>query len=212
MKATKFFGAIFAVIGIALAAFTIWLSFTFRDATPILISVPEAARDRAQSLMESVCQGNYDAAGKMILGNPQLGVTRIPADPVGQKIWGAFRESFSYELVGECVAIDDGLIQSVRVMYLDMDPITENLGVRSRELMQEQVDAATDMSQIYNENNEFREEFVFRAVETAVEEVLAEYTGRVETEIKLHLVYREGRWWVEYSPELIHAISGGIVQ
>ena len=208
----RFFGLLFALAGTAAAAFAVWLCMNNLNSIPVLLAPVAEAEEKAAALMDAVAEGDYDTAGTMILGNPRLGVDRDPQDRAGIMIWEAFVKSYRYELVGECYATDSGVAQNVRVTYLDIGSVTKNLRQRSQALLEEQIAQAEDVSQLYNEKNEFHEEFVMSALYDAVEDALREDAVETGMEFTLNMVYRDGTWVVVPDDALMAAISGGIVK
>lgn len=208
----KIFGVLFALAGIAVAAFTVKLCLGNLNSIPVLLAPVEEAEKKAVALMDAVAAGDYETAETMILGNPQLGVDRDPADTAGAMIWDVFVQSYSYELVGESYATDSGIAQDVRVSYLNMDSVTQNLRTRSQTLLEERVAAAEDVDEIYDENNDYKEAFVMAVLEDAVEEALAQDAETTGMEFTINLVYRDGSWVVVSDSALMAAISGGIVK
>ena len=148
----------------------------------------------------------------MILGNPKLGVDRDPADAVGIMIWDAFVESYTYELVGESYATDSGIAQNVKVSYLKISSVTKNLRERSQTLLEERVAAAEDVSEIYDENNDYKESFVMEVLKDATQDALAEDAEMTSAEFTINMVYRNGKWMIVSDNALLTAISGEIVK
>jgi hypothetical protein len=209
---SKFFGILFALLGTAAAAFAVWLCVNNINSIPVLLAPIDEAKHQAEILMDAVAEGDYNRAGNLILGTPKLGVDRDPEDPTGVMIWEAFVASYQYELVGDCYATDSGVAQNVRVTYLDIGSVTKNLRQRSQALLEARIAEAEDISELYNENNEFREEFVLEALYDAVRDALREDARQISLEFTLNLVYRDGTWVVVSDDILMTAISGGIVK
>ena len=208
----KFFGLVFALAGLGVAAFTVKLSLDNLTSIPVLLAPVEEAEQQAVKLMEAVAAGDYATAETLILGNPKLGVDRDPADAAGVLIWNAFVESYDYEMVGESYATDSGIAQNVRVSYLDIGSVTANLRERSQTLLEERVSQAEDVEQIYDENNEYKEAFVMAVLNDAVTDALKEDSKMTGMEFTLNLVYRNGDWVVVSDSALMTAISGAIVK
>lgn len=208
----KIFGLLFALAGLAVAAFTVKLSLDNLTSIPVLLAPVEEAERQAVKLMDAVTAGDYATAEALILGNPKLGVDRDPADAAGVMIWKAFVESYDYELVGESYATDSGIAQNVKVSYLDIGSVTANLRERSQTLLEERVAQAEDVEQIYDENNDYKEAFVMDVLSDAVTDALKEDAKMTGMEFTLNLVYRNGDWVVVSDSALMTAISGGIVK
>ena len=205
-------GVIFTLAGTAAAAFGVWLSMNNLESIPVLLAPVEEARSQAEIMMDAVAAGDYETAGTVILGEPELGVDRLPEDEAGVMIWEAFVESYQYELIGECYATDSGVSQNVRVTYLDISSVTQNLRQRSQTLLEERIAQAENVSDLYDENNEFHEEFVMAALHDAVRDALREDAKQTTVEFTLNLVYRDGDWLVVLDSDLKSAISGGITK
>ena len=177
----------------------------------MLLEPAQEAQERVEFLMDAVCDGDYDLAGSVILGNPELGVDREASDAAGVLIWNAFADSLTYEIVGDCYTTETGLAQDVTVTCLDVRSVTKNLKTRAQTLLEDRVREAEDVSDIYDENNEYREDFVMDVLLDAVEDALQEDGQQIHTAFTVNMVYQDGEWWIISDNALISAISGGIV-
>lgn len=211
MKFKKVLAAVFALIGVCTATTAVCLSLSSMDASPVLLTPPEEAQQRVVDLMDAVCEADYEKVSAQLAGNPALGVDREPADEVGGLIWDAFTESLSYELAGECYATNDGLAQNVVLTCMDMSTVTASLRDRSQALLEERVQNAEDASEIYDDNNDYREDFVMDVLFDAAVQALEQDAGEMTVELTLKLTYQDGQWWVTADSELLDAVSGGIL-
>lgn len=89
--------------------------------------------------------------------------------------------------------------------------MTVNLKERSQTLLEQRVAEAVDVSEIYDENNEYREDFVMAVLRSAVEDALKEDARKMTVELTVKLSYQDGSWWVVADEALLDAISGGIL-
>lgn len=210
MNISKLFSHIFAVLGAVLAICALALCFASLDASPRLLKTPGAAVDAADAMMTAVCEGDYASASGRMFGNPDLGVDREPADPVAALIWNAFLDSLDYELVGSCYATDSGVAQNVTITCLDISSVTSVLGERSQALLSQRVREAEDVSEIYDDNNEYREDFVMEVLYDAAVEALAEDAKTTTQDVTLNLIYDRSQWKIMPEAALLSAISGGI--
>ena len=212
MKALKVIASVLlAALGLSAAAAAVYLCTQFVGAKPMLLTPPDVARSKVIMLMNAVSEGDYEEASQSIYGTPSLGVDREAADEVGVMIWEAFRGSITYELQGDCYTTDQGLAQDVVISCMDVTSVTENLKERSQTLLEQRVTEAVDVSEIYDENNEYREEFVMAVLRDAVEDALEEDARRMTVELTVNLSYQDGKWWVVADEALLDAISGGIL-
>lgn len=210
MKLSKFFSLIFALLGMVLATVAVVVTFRSLDAAPVLLSYSGEAEVQAEALMDAICEGDFSAAGAQMYGQPDLGVDRQPADTVGVLIWDAFVDSLAYEFHGNCYATDAGVARDVTITCLDISSVTDTLGERSRSLLAQRVAEAEDIEQIYDENGEYREDFVMEVLYDAAVQALKEDAVYETQDVTLNLTYQQDRWWVLPSQPLIAAISGGI--
>lgn len=212
MKALKYIvSVLLAAIGLSAAAAAIYICTQFVDAKPMLLTPPDEARSKVISLMDAVSEGDYDEASQAIYGTPSLGVDREAADEVGVLIWEAFQNSISYELLGECYTTEQGLAQNVSITCIDVTSVTVNLKERAQTMLEQRVAEAVDVSEIYDENNEYREDFVMAVLRDAVEDALVEDAREITVELTVKLSYQDGKWWVVADEALLDAISGGIL-
>lgn len=211
MMTKKVFAAVFAALGLVAAALAVYIGANFTDREPILLTPPTVARSKVVAMMDAVSEGNYAEASKNILGNPNLGVDRDPADRVGVMIWEAFQDSISFELVGDCYTTEDGLAQNVTFTSLDIESVTVNLKERSQTMLQKRVEEAEDTADIYDDNNDYREDFVMEVLYDAAAQALKEDAVEKTVELTIKLIYADGSWWVVADTALLDAISGGIL-
>lgn len=210
MKIRYVFCVLFALAGLFLGALTVHVSFTYRQADTVLLEAPEDANTALTDVMDAVCAGDYETAQNLLYGQPTLGVDREPEDAVGKLFWNAFVSSLRYELSGDFYATDSGLARNVTVTCLDVSSVTANLGQRSRAEMERMQAQTEDISQVYDENHEFREEFVMQALLQAAQQALAEDAQTKTVTFTANLVFQDGRWQMVCDSAFLRAISGGL--
>lgn len=202
---------LFAVLAALAAAAGIYFSISSMDAEPVMVKEPSAARERVVALMDAVCASDYKTVIAQLSGQPDLGLDREAADAVGVLLWNALEDSRSYAIVSDCYATNTGVAWDIRLTCLDLSSVTANLRERSQALLEQRVEGAEDISGIYDENNEYREEFVMDVLYDAAVDALAEDAEQTTYSFTLNLVYANGEWWVTPDAPLLQAISGGIL-
>lgn len=207
----KILSVLFAIVGLLAAATAVNLGLSNRNADPVLLEPPLEAEHQVVGLMEAVCRGDFDAASTYLLGQPGLGVDREATDKVGVLIWNAFCDSMSYELVGECYVTEDGLAQSAKLTCLDITSVTATLKERSQKLLEQRVEEAENLDDVYDENFQYREDFVMDVLYDAAVAALEEDAKMMTTELTLNLSYQGEKWMVIGDKDLLDAISGGIL-
>ena len=206
------FSILLAAIGLIAAAAAIFLSMHFVDAKPMLLTPPDVARGKVIMLMNAVAEGNYEEASQAIYGTPDLGVDREAGDDVGVMIWDAFEGSVTYELKGDCYTTDQGLAQDLSVTCLDVTSVTANLKERSQKLLEHRVATAEDMSEVYDDNNDYREDFVMQVLYDATVQALNQDAKTVTSDVTINMIYENGQWWIVSDPALLSAITGGVLK
>ena len=211
-RKTGFFSCIFGLLGLGLAALGVWLALTNRDAGPVLMQQPEAARNQVITMLDALCAGDYETVGNCLYGKPSLGMDREAQDEVGRLYWNALADSFRYEIHSDFHATDSGVSMDIQISALDLDSVTANLRQRAQTLLEQRIGLAEDTSEIYDANNEYREDFVMAALYDAALAALAADAETISWEITLNLVFQEGQWWIMPEAKLMQAISGGILK
>ena len=130
---------------------------------------------------------------------------------MGVLIWEALVDSMRYELVGDCYATEDGLAQDVTMSYMDINSVTATLKDRSQALLEQRVDEAERLDEVYDENLQYREDFVMDVLYDAAAAALEEDAQTVTTKLTLKMSYQGQKWWIIADRELLDAISGGIL-
>ena len=200
--------AALGLTGIVAGALAIHISLRYPGEKPILLEQPEAAIGQVTAMMDAICEGDYETASTYFLGMPSLGSAEAPENVLGAMLWDAFLRSTEYELTGECYATDLGLAQDVSFTYLDTASVTANLRQRAEALLNQRVEDAQDVSEIYDENNEFREELVMEALQEALQAALAEDARTVTVTLTVNLKNQNGQWWAVMDTALLDAFSG----
>jgi len=95
---------------------------------------------------------------------------------------------------------------------MDIGSVTDVQGERSQALLEARVEQAKDPSELYDENNNFREDLVMDVLYEAAQQALTQDAQEKTWEITVNLVYENGQWWVQPEAALLEAISGGILK
>ena len=207
-----FFSGIYGLAGLILAGACVFLALQNRNASPVLVEQPQAAMDQVHTMLDALCEGDYDTVSDCLYGRPDLGMDREAKDPVGKLFWDALASSYTYEAGTQFHATDSGVSLNVSVSALDLSSVTANLQDRARAIMEYRIAQANDVDEIYDENNEYREDFVMDALYSAALEALEQDARQTSWELTLNLVYANGKWLIMPEQALLRAISGGILK
>ena len=211
MKKCRIFSALFALLGLCAAGAGIYLSLSFRNAEPVLVKQSEAAENQVHGLMYAVKENRFDRVGDMLYGQPGIGAGRQPKDDVGVLLWEAFLDSLTYELEGGFYATESGVAQNVTITTLDISSVTGVLRERAQAMLQDRVAHTADADDVYDGNNEYREEFVMAVLYDAAKSALETDAKTVTHPVTINLIYENGQWWIMPEDSLLDAIAGGFI-
>ena len=207
----KLLSVIFVIVGIAAALVAVKLSLSNKDADPVLLAPPEEAKHQVVAMMDAVCSGDFNTASTYMQGQPDLGVDRDPSDPVGVMIWEALCDSISYELVGDCYANEEGLAQDLTISYMDITSVTAVLKDRAQTMLEQRVEEAEDMDEVFDKDLQYREDFVMDVLYDAAAKALKEDATTTTINLTVKMNYQNEKWWIIADRDLLDAISGGIL-
>lgn len=210
MRTRRVIAGLLTALGLALAIGTIGIVILAVQASPVMLKRPEAAADRAAALMDAVCGGDYETASGMMYGRPSLGARPEDSSPAVDLLWDAFLESLEYEFLGDCYASDSGVAIDVSIRSLDVSGVVDGLDSRAQALLNQRILTAEDSTEIYDENNNFRQELVAEILQEAVRQALEENKKYQQITISLHLIFEQGEWWVMPEAGLLNVLSGSI--
>lgn len=207
MKIARFFSVIFACFGFLLLLGSMAFFLLNREAPVKVLQMPAAAVECADAFAQALNEGDLQAAAGKIYGQPDLGVSGIPADPETALVWDAFRSSISFAYSGKCFAEQDGLKREGSITTLDCSSVLEKLPERTQTLINQKIASASDLAEIYDEDNHFRQELVDQILQEALQQALDQDGKTVTREVTIRLIRRDGGWWVVPDGALLQALS-----
>lgn len=210
MKIAKFFAGIFAALGAVLMVGAIGLSLMSLDAPARVGKVPEAVTNLSQTLMDAVSGGDFASAGALMYGQPDLGAGQGSTDAVETMLWEAFTDSIRYEFTGACYVTETGFARDASITTLDIATAADAIAEQARALLTQRVENAQEMEELYDEENNFREELIQEVLLEGARQALQERGQTVTTQVTLRFLYRDGQWWAVPDQALLKAISGGV--
>lgn len=165
--------------------------------------------ETADEFLTALTGGDYETAYTYLRDYTSLGLENEPESEAGKTVYSALRESYDYELVGACSAEKLDAKQKLRFTYLDLTGIRENVESETMEQLRKLV-KERPRDEVYDENDQYRQEITDEAYLRAVKSVLREAKSYYTTqEIELTLAYSDGRWQVIVGQDLLRALNGG---
>lgn len=178
------------------------------QADPMILREPEKAKQCAEEFLQAINDGSLAEAADYLPDPSALGEVSEDADPIAALIWDTYRTQLEAELVSGLYTTADGLCMDMELTALDVDDAVEKIGTLAVERMQERVAAASDMSELYGDDGQYRPELVDNVLQQAALETLMCDLPTVTTGITLHLTQSEEAWKVIPDRALINALSG----
>lgn len=209
MKAARLFAVMLGIVGLALMLGTVGLCLTSLDAPVKLQEVPQEAVACAEELRQALDEGNLTAAEEKLCGQPSLGVEEALTEEAAA-VWGLFRTGISCELTSDLYVSGSALAVDAVVTVPEIASITDTLQDHALTLMNQRIASATEMSELYDEGNNFRVELIEEVMAQAVETAFKEPPEMLTYETTWLLVFREGQWWAVPDQALMKALSGGL--
>lgn len=179
------------------------------SSTGVLFAKPDGdPQESVTGFFDSLSAGNYDTAYSYISTYSSLGLENTPDDEVGQLIYDALKESYSYELFSQCSVDKLSANQLVQFTYLDLNAVQSDMEpVLTKKL--EEIVMARPKAEVYDENKNYLPEVTQEAYTAAVEELLKSAEKYyVTTGLQLQLEYEDGRWLLVPDQALLKALIG----
>lgn len=196
------------ILGMVLAIIAVMLAFTAKDNEPRLMQNPTDALKRADEMMTKICAGDYPGASGLMYGQPSLGAAPEGGSLAVELLWTAYLDSLEYDISEKCYVVETGVAVDVTVRMLDIPAVIRSMEWFAQDLLGKRVAAAEDMSEIYDEDNNFRQEVMDKILRDAAVQALADNPAHKEQVITLHLIHDQGKWWVMPDAGLQNILSG----
>ena len=209
MKGYRIFAALCLALGLILGGFTFWLSLDAPKEVPVILELDPAAGETAAAFLQDISRGKLDLAGEKLLGTPKLsGPEEDEKDPAWL-LWNYYYSHMTCTPQGELYA-DRGLRQDAVVSAPDLNAITERIGALVPGILQQRIESAEDVSEIYDETNSYRQELTDWVLLEATRQAMAEPVVTREQNLSLHLQYTDGQWKIRPDQALLGLLSGGL--
>lgn len=208
MKIARFFACIFAGIGILLLVGSMGFLLLNRDAQVRIGELPREAAEVSDAFARALNEGDLEAAAQLMYGQPDLGVSAVPETPESALVWDAFCGSISFVYTGEVQTEQSGLVRAGSITAMDVGSVMGKLPECTQELIDQKIATAADVTELYDEENKFREELTSQILREALEQALEQDSQPVTREVTVRLVNRDGGWWVVPHQNLLQILTG----
>lgn len=177
-------------------------------AEPVMLREPETARQCAEGFLKAFDAGSLMEAAGFLADPSALGEVPGDADTVASLVWDTYRTRLDAKAISGLYTTADGLSMDMELTTLDVDKVVDQIGSLAVKRMQERVAAASDMSELYGDDGQYRSELVDDVLQQAALETLMHDLPTATTSITLHLAQSGEVWKVIPDQTLINALSG----
>lgn len=168
----------------------------------------ETVEAAAEQVLNCAASGDYETLETLLAGNATLGVPPAQDDTAQGLIWKAYQDSIKYHFRGLCAPVGAQMAQDVRITCLDIPALMDALEQTAPNLLETMAAQAADASELYEEDQQYREEFLSKVMAEAAKQVLAENSQTMEREITLCFARQDGSWRVVPDESLLRLLSG----
>lgn len=200
------------VIGLLLAIAILITVATAMQSDPVMLKCPEEAQACVEQLMAAVSAGDYPTVSRLLYGNPDFTIPSDLQNPAADLMWDAYRKSFTCKFLTNIYTDETGLAADVALTCLDLSAVLESTHSHAKTLLKRRVDRAKSTSEIYDDDQNYREDVIAEVMRSAAAEALQECADiKKVSALTLHMVCEQGQWWVIPDAELLQVLSGDIV-
>lgn len=201
--------AILAIILSGLALMTCVVGYSFGT----LYTKPDGdPKDTVETFFSALESGDYQSAYPCLADYTSLGLENEAADENGKIIYQALRNSYSHTVMGEATVNKLSAFVPVRFRYLNIKDTESSIGDKVNGILEKFVED-NPHNKVYDANDKYLPEVTDKAYSDAVAEVMNNISAFYTTEqFNVELEYKNGKWFIITSPELLNAVIGGTAQ
>lgn len=209
MKLRKFFSVLFSIIGTSLLVLGILLSLFCLNRPPQISSVPAEAERCSEALLQALSSRDYVSAQALMYGQPELGLSGQPTDPLAEQVWVAFEDSLTFSYTGKITYTGSSFCRDMTVSYRDVSGVPANAAQIANTLLKQRLQSFEDDSDLYDESGNVRQDVLDEIFHQALTEALAQ-AQTVTVQATVGLISQDGRWWALPDTALLQALSSGM--
>lgn len=166
-------------------------------------------RAAVTGFFDALVTGDYDTAYALMKNHAGLGLEKEPESEAAQLVYAALKDSYHYELLGDCQVTMLRATQRVSMRYLDVAKLTGDLGDLTQEKLKTIVQTRS-RDQVYDDNDQYLPAVTQEAYTASLKQVLKNAKScYTKVEFDLTVEYHGGKWQVLTAPELLLALTGG---
>ncbi len=207
-KARGFFSFFLLMLSMVAAAAAIAVCLYATKAQPVILDESGDPGARAREFLEKALGGDAEGAEAMLYAGSGLGLSGQPEDKLGQLLYDALQQSFSFEKAGEVYVSGTDASAEFIVTYLDIPAITAQQPLTEARLAR-LLEEAARAEDVLNEDGSYREDVAMAVLEEVTAELLeSAEDSYVQAQLTIKLVYSDNRWMIVADNALFRVLSG----
>jgi len=165
--------------------------------------------ETVNQFFSAVSRKDYDTAYSCLSDYESLGIENQPATEESRMLYDALVSSYDYALRGDCVRDRLSATQSVSFRYLNLNAVKKEAEKNINSILKNIVETRTN-SQVFDSNGGYLQSVTDEVYRKAVAQALSDPSRLMTSaEFPVHVEYRDGKWLMSSSDELITALLGG---
>lgn len=170
----------------------------------------QAMEQSAEDLFAAIRTGDLSQVSGCLAGSPELGDGVVQDNGAQGQLYTAFLDSLTWEQTGVCRADREKVALDGRVRCLDLSAVLEKLNTIAPALLEERGALAEDESEIYDDEHNYREDFLSGVLADGTAQALKESDAMLEMDITLTFLRTDDGWKIELSDGLVSILGGCI--
>lgn len=208
MQTMKRATACWAIAGLLVSLCTLFVLRYGTSHSPAVLADTNAVKDAADQVMSCAAAGDYEGLESLLYGASQLGEAPETDESAQGMIWKAYLDSIEYSFPESAYAVDTKMVLDVCITCLDISSVTDALQDIAPGLMAEKAAQITDANVVYDENHNYRDDFLAEVMAQSASQALSGNTQTIEKTITLQFVRSDDTWQVLPTQELLQFLSG----
>ena len=208
MKNFKHPAKLWILAGMVLSLLTLSVTVYGMNSTPAMAMHADVVVNAVEETLDCVRSGDYNALGQMLYSAPDLGEAPTATDDLESLILLTFLNSIQYQIGSEIRTSDSGVSVDVHITCMDISALSSAMQEIVPDLMNKIANEKGDEKLVYDENHNYREDFIDQVLRTAAELVLADAPQTMDRDLTLELVQSNGRWQVVPTDAFVKLLSG----
>lgn len=202
------FAVLFGILGLVLMLGTAVVCFGALN-EPARAEIPQAAKDCAAEMVALLEEGDLAAVSEKLYGSPELGVKQNLSGETAA-VWEIFCKGITCELVSDVYVSGSSFAVDAVITVPEIASITDSVTEHAKTILDERIAVAEKMDELYDENNDFRQDVIDEVMTKAARLAFAEEPEMLTYETTFGFTCQQNQWYVVPDAGFMRALSGGL--